>query len=92
MTTQFRDTPCGHLIRVLTGNKILRYADEVDPKGYHAALTARTVEKGPSPDREEVTQRKFEGGKDDVVVVVDWYSPDDPEVRLTSNALPDGRA
>lgn len=31
MATQFRDTACGQLIRLLSRKKLLRYPDEVDP-------------------------------------------------------------
>jgi DHA1 family multidrug resistance protein-like MFS transporter len=31
MATQFRDTACGQLIRLLSNKKLLRYPDELDP-------------------------------------------------------------
>ncbi|KAI9838679.1 MAG: hypothetical protein M1819_004993 [Sarea resinae] len=43
MTTQFRDTQFGHLVRFLFGNKTFQYPDEVDPLLWRASLQRNTI-------------------------------------------------
>ena len=42
MTTQFRDTQFGHLVRFLSGNKLFRYPDEIDPSLWKQSLQRDT--------------------------------------------------
>lgn len=78
MATQFRDTQCGHLIRFLTGDKMLQHPDEIDPEPCCAALASRTSKKGSNTSAE--AQKELEADKE-TGVLVDWYGADDPEVR-----------
>jgi DHA1 family multidrug resistance protein-like MFS transporter len=43
MTTQFRDTQFGHLVRFLSGNKLFRYPDENDPSLWKRSLQRDTT-------------------------------------------------
>jgi DHA1 family multidrug resistance protein-like MFS transporter len=44
MTTQFRDTQFGHLVRLASGNKLFLYPDEIDP-----SLWKRSVQRSKNP-------------------------------------------
>lgn len=96
MTTQLRDTQFGHLLRSLSGNKLFRYPDEIDPSLWKEFLRRDTTS---TPTREQtntsVQDSKtqdgdlqdrnendiVENGKD--IYLVAWYGPDDPEVSAT---------
>lgn len=43
MTSQFRDTQFGHLMRFLSGDKLFRYPDEVDPLRWKSAVERDTT-------------------------------------------------
>jgi DHA1 family multidrug resistance protein-like MFS transporter len=109
MTTQFRDTQFGHLVRFLSHNKLFQYPDELDTTLWQRALQ-RNIDPTSSPlDDQDVSSEKrndpndiapglalrsdtqdvdlqdqrvsrtIENGKD--TFLIDWYGPDDPEVR-----------
>lgn len=85
MTTQLRDTEFGHLVRLLTNNKVLQYPDEVDSAKWQAVLAAKVNAHGSSEASQahpisKAPDGKLENGKE-TAFVVDWYSPDDSEVR-----------
>lgn len=61
MTTQFRDTQFGHLVRFLSGTKLFRYPDEIDPSLWKKSLQRdRTSTSTPSGER----SRSLEKSKD----------------------------
>lgn len=98
MQDHVRDTVFGHSIRLTSGNKLLKFPDEMDP-----SLWKESAQRGTHGDLEK--QRKLsssgntamddsdnqnldradpgaENGKD--IYLVDWYGPDDLEVRSRS--------
>lgn len=89
MATQVRDTTFGHIVRLLSSNKIFQYPDEVDPSLWKKCLQGDTGS-APTPPREQTSEpqgvkledlnqgQAVEDGKD--IYLVDWYGPDDPEV------------
>lgn len=80
MTTQLRDTQCGHLIRFLSGYKFLHYPDEIDHSLWKQSLQHDTSREAPGIDSHDSrTKADDKDGKD--ILLVDWYGPDDPEVR-----------
>jgi MFS transporter, DHA1 family, multidrug resistance protein len=93
MATQFRTTPCGMLLRLLSGHKLLRYPDEIDPTlanqfAYrHEEPNPRKADSemhqiGPADMSENQTPEKKKTNVDSAVNVVDWYGPADPEVSF----------
>lgn len=89
MAFQFHTTTFGQLIRLLSGNKVLQYPDEIDPLlwkrflGQDASNHMSGSNNGPS--KEETTE---DGAPENIVLhdgeqeilLVEWYGPDDPEV------------
>lgn len=89
MTTQLRDTKFGHVVRLITKNKVLQYPDEVDPAKWQAVLSAKPNRERPFGEAEGRTtvaasDSKLEKGEQ-AAFLVDWYGPDDPEVRCSSS-------
>lgn len=95
MTTQFRDTQFGHLVRFLSGNKLFRYPDEIDPSLWKRSLqqdtssTSTQSQERPNPSEKDSDTQDgdFRDLNSKHVVedgkdihLVDWYGPDDPEV------------
>ncbi|KAI2626549.1 benomyl/methotrexate resistance protein [Hypoxylon sp. NC1633] len=84
MSTQVRDTEFGHLVRLLSGKKLLRYPDEVDPSLWKKFLQRETgpsgkqVNEGQSVGLQELSTDQVLGDSRSVYLV-DWYGPDDPE-------------
>jgi MFS transporter, DHA1 family, multidrug resistance protein len=87
-------TTSGQLVRLISGNKIFQYPDEVDPSLWKKAIQQETAQpsqqivqhnSGPADKagqyhltQEQQTGGAF-GGSD--VLVITWYGQDDPEVR-----------
>ena len=94
MTTQFRDTQFGHLVRFLSRTKLFRYPDENDPSLWEKSVVEDSEKpqglnnsinaSAGNPDTENVDSpasdinHVIEDGKG--IFQVDWYNPDDPEV------------
>ena len=89
MAFQFHATTFGQLIRLLSGNKILQYPDEIDPLLWKRFLRQDASKHMNSsnigPSKEEATE---DGAPENTVLhdgeqeilLVEWYGPDDPEV------------
>ena len=82
MTVQLRDTQFAWLVRLLSNNRWLRYPDETDPR---LADTFRASEQQISAEEGEATHESSDPEKvtrlpEEQVYLVDWYSPQDPEV------------
>ena len=97
MATQLRDTEFGHIIRMLTGHKVLRYPDEIDLGGCQTALGGSIGDEKPVPPLQDRTtgsrqedDELEDGGRE--AFLVDWYGPDDPEVRRNAVAIIDEKA
>ncbi|KAI0467764.1 MFS general substrate transporter [Xylaria cf. heliscus] len=78
-----RTTTFGELARLLSGNKIFPYPDEID-----SSLLKKSIRRGDSEQSKgSVTKsEKGEGqeltthnGNDEEILLVHWYGPDDPE-------------
>ena len=94
MTTQFRDTQFGHLVRFLSHRTLFRYPDEANPSLWkesvsHKGDTFAQPNGGGNSSVEKLRTQSdspqdaslgcvVERGKD--IVLVDWYGPEDPEV------------
>ncbi|XXG96681.1 hypothetical protein Hte_002971 [Hypoxylon texense] len=88
MATQVRDTTFGHVVRLLSSNKIFQYPDEADPSLWKKYLQGDTGST-PTPPRDQTSEpqgvklqdlnqgQAIEDGRD--IYLVDWYGPDDPE-------------
>ncbi|KAL9610745.1 MAG: hypothetical protein Q9167_004564 [Letrouitia subvulpina] len=94
MTTQFRDTQFGHLVRFLSGHKLFRYPDEIDPSLWKKSLQQDTSSTSSrSPERPNASEKESDTPDGDLrdlntkhvvedgkdIHLVDWYGPDDPE-------------
>ncbi|OCK74224.1 MFS general substrate transporter [Lepidopterella palustris CBS 459.81] len=94
MATQFRDTQFGHLIRSVSGNKLFRYPDEIDPslwKKSHQRDKSSTCAR--SEEQTNASSKDFDARDTDLedvsvndavedgndIYLIDWYGPDDPE-------------
>ncbi|KAK4241660.1 benomyl/methotrexate resistance protein [Achaetomium macrosporum] len=91
MQLHIQSTIFGQLVRLASGNKTLRYPDEVDPSLWKKAVQqdrSRQDSNGASDESEKTTQdggaadqelpiTTDNGGSD--ALVVGWYGPDDPE-------------
>lgn len=71
MADLVRDTVFGHFVRLIPGNKLLKYPDESDP-----SLGRRAIEEEASDGMEKTSN--VEEVKS--VHLVTWYGEDDPEV------------
>ncbi|KAL9080494.1 MAG: hypothetical protein Q9157_000728 [Trypethelium eluteriae] len=87
---QLQTTIFGQLVRLLSGNKLFQYPDEIDPslwkKSVHqdiGSTSTPTEEEANGFAKESETQgaasqrHVTEDGQE--IQLVDWYSPDDPE-------------
>ena len=66
MTTQIRDTQFGHLVRYLSGKKLLRYPDEVDLSLCRKPFLSRSQDQqrdnvGPSDDSNDIDGADADG-------------------------------
>ncbi|OTA54747.1 MFS general substrate transporter [Hypoxylon sp. EC38] len=85
MATQFRTTPFGQLIRFLTGKRLLRYPDEIDPSLWEKSSQRSTCLDNPGRDhgthviglQDLTNDDDAENGRD--TIIVNWYGQDDPE-------------
>ena len=100
MAVQIRDTPFGHLTRLITKNAIFQYPEEV---ASNTLVTNKKQEKDdladprryqPSPGDVEsaAATEAFEDKADKAEAtkdkyLVDWYGPKDPEVSRTRSNL-----
>lgn len=83
MAVQLRETQLGVLLRLLSGNRLLQYPDELDPslaKTFQRDSTDPETALKASEQNEEPV--KANGGAEDrnEVYLVGWYGPNDPEV------------
>ena len=90
MAFQFHTTTFGLLMRLLSGNKIFQYPDEIDPLLWKKFLRQDTSEHandsggGSSKneaDENSALQDTVVHDGDNEILLVEWYGPDDPEVR-----------
>ncbi|OTB08322.1 hypothetical protein M426DRAFT_7649 [Hypoxylon sp. CI-4A] len=88
MATQLRDTEFGHLVRLLTHAKYLRYPDEIDSSLWKSATQGNTTPTCTPLGEHENDARPIglqnlgssnAAENDRQVYLVDWYGPDDPE-------------
>ena len=102
MTTQLRDTQFGHLLRFLSGNKLFRYPDEIDPSLWKKSLQRDTTSPStPSGEQTNASAQDFNKQDGDLqdrsgnhvvedgkdTYLVDWYGPDDPEVSAPIGSM-----
>lgn len=89
MSFQFHTTTFGQLVRLLSGNRVLRYPDEIDPVLWKRFLRQDTLEhtnvSGREPSKDEVAedgipQNTVLRDDDQEILLVEWYGQDDPEV------------
>ncbi|PTB42498.1 hypothetical protein M441DRAFT_137562 [Trichoderma asperellum CBS 433.97] len=88
MSFQFHTTTFGQLVRLLSGNRVLRYPDEIDPVLWKRFLRQDTLEhtnvSGREPSKDEVAedgipQNTVLRDDDQEILLVEWYGQDDPE-------------
>ncbi len=92
---QFRTTIFGQLVRLLSGNKLFQYPDEIDPSLWKRAIHQDSLEppEAPATGADKAAQDgvdgvphnalvQRDGGQDSILV--DWYGPDDLEVRSSA--------
>lgn len=83
MAVQLRETQLGGLLRLLSGNRLLQYPDELDPG---LAKTFQRDSINPQTDLKAIEQNeepvKGNDGAEDRndVCLIGWYGPNDPEV------------
>ncbi len=102
MTTQLRDTQFGHLLRFLSGNKLFRYPDEIDPSLWKKSLqrdtTSTSTRSGKQTNASAQDLDTQNGDLQDRsgthvvedgkdIYLVDWYGPDDPEVSAPVGSM-----
>lgn len=85
-------------MRCLSGNKLYRYPDEIDPSLWKKAVELERNASSASPSlNEQVYNGAKEAGTQDAaeqarivegqdVLLVGWYGPDDPEVNISLRA------
>lgn len=95
MAFQFHTTTFGQLVRLLSGNKVFQYPDEINPLLWKRFLRQDASEhingSDQSPRKTEATENGVpentilhDGGQE--IFLVEWYGPDDSEVgHFTSN-------
>ena len=99
MAWQLRSTIFGQAMRLLSGRKFFRYADEIDPSLWKKAVQLYTNEQRSivaditnkeAPDGYENPSPQSQARQTDRekfgkqdILVVGWYGPDDPEVRFS---------
>ncbi|KAF2736895.1 MFS general substrate transporter [Polyplosphaeria fusca] len=79
MAAQFRTTPCGMLVRLVSRKKVLRYPDEVDGSVIEQFVVASTRAGEEQGAAEQGGLSKGEMTDNEGVHIVDWYGEDDPE-------------
>jgi len=99
MSTQFRDTQFGHLIRFLSSNKLFPYPNEISPSEWKQLVQQSTISTPISLDATAVVcTNEFltqQASLQDATVnrnvedskdlyLVNWYGPDDLEVFIPS--------
>lgn len=96
MSTQFRDTHFGHLIRYLSGKRALRYPDEVNPLIWEKRIHPFVRSECSKPQENQNSPHDTAANVSDIqdstfyslreleghqeIILVEWYGPDDPEV------------
>ncbi|KAI9658381.1 MAG: hypothetical protein M1821_002514 [Bathelium mastoideum] len=98
VAAQLQTTIFGQLVRLLSGNKLLRYPDEIDPslwnKSGHqdtGSTSTPTEEQTHGLAKESDTQGAASqntvtpDGQE--IQLVDWYGPDDPEMCILNFAV-----
>ncbi|KAM0523086.1 hypothetical protein ACHAPE_001578, partial [Trichoderma viride] len=88
MAFQFHTTTFGQLVRLLSGNKVFQYPDEIDPflwkRFLHQDASEHMNGPGQSPSKNEATEdgvlenNILHDGEQEILLV-EWYGPDDPE-------------
>jgi len=86
MTSQFRDTQFGQVVRFLSGEKLLRYPDENDPSLWKQSLRRDKPHIKDDVDLQDKNiNQALENGND--IYLIDWYGPDDPEVSAVPSFI-----
>lgn len=89
MASRFNSTIFGQLLRLLSGNRLFQYSDEIDPSLWKTAIqpgTAQASLLGEGIDSAEKADSHIVGLRNDgiehdqAILLVYWYSSDDPEV------------
>lgn len=76
-----RDTVFGYSLRLVSGNRLLKYPDEVNHSLWrHGIEEDAIVDSEKSSNGEEVKS----------IHLVTWYGPEDPEVCPPSTMIPNG--
>lgn len=90
MALQFHTTIFGQLVRLLSGSKLFRYPDEIDPSIWNKSVQRDASPPSTSPGEQAESSKEsdtpdvalqnhaVEDGRD--TLLVSWYGPDDPEV------------
>jgi DHA1 family multidrug resistance protein-like MFS transporter len=90
-----RDSPFGHIVRLVTRNKVFQYPEERDPElwkkyvnqeksGYmahHGTAEAPEEESEELQNAQGASGVKVDPEKGKDKHVIDWYGPEDPQVR-----------
>ena len=102
MGTQVHSTIFGQLLRMLSGNTIFQYPDEIDPSLWKKAIQHDTTSTASPPRQQpEAYPKETDSGNNlsqsfvleeahgvqDDSLVVDWYGPDDPEASAPAGAI-----
>ena len=84
MSELFRDTVAGQLLRLCSGNQILRYPEEVEGVVFHGYLSkpssARESENDDLPTLNWTRSRDAPSEKYSGEEVITWSGPNDPAV------------
>jgi len=86
MESHIRDTVFGHFLRLISNNRLLKFPDERDSSLWKQSVNQHApgsdAEKAPNPDPSNNSNDEVdctsEANQD--VYLVEWYSPEDPEV------------
>ncbi|KAL5095320.1 hypothetical protein Trisim1_000096 [Trichoderma cf. simile WF8] len=88
MAFQFHTTTFGLLMRLISGNKIFQYPDEIDPllwkkflrqdTSEHANDSGRGSSKNEADEHSALQNTVIHDGNNEILLV-EWYGPDDPE-------------
>ncbi|UKZ53521.1 hypothetical protein TrVGV298_007313 [Trichoderma virens] len=89
MAFQFHTTTFGQLVRFISGNKLFKYPDEVDPSLWkrfrrqdaseHADRSCRGPIKNEANENGVLPNTVVIHNGDKEILLVEWYGPDDPE-------------
>lgn len=98
MTTLFRDTQFGHVVRFLSGNKLFRYPDESNHSLWEKFSQRESSSPGEHGEKIETIDLATTSAPQDLelldrsvnhivtggkdIFLVDWYDADDPEVSI----------